>query len=117
MELQLGSFDTSNCQLLLEREGHEGTPMEPGVGGQAKPLTAWGWAHGHSLAETLFCSTHQGCLLNFTSSGVLGQLIHQGTDAPHMMFQPPVSPESLGRDGLSASFADTPWLAGLPAGF
>lgn len=42
VELQLGSFDTSNYQLPLEREGHGGTLMGPGVGGQAEPLMAWG---------------------------------------------------------------------------
>lgn len=54
MELQLGSLDTSNCQLLLEREGREGTPVGPGVGGQAEPLTAL----SHSNFNPLYSSLH-----------------------------------------------------------
>lgn len=50
VELQLGSLDTSNCQLLLEREGREGTPMGPGAGGQAGPLMAL----SQKLQSTLF---------------------------------------------------------------
>lgn len=54
VEPQLGSFDTCNCQLLLEREGLEGTLMGPGVGGQAESLTVWGWALMVPLLQRLY---------------------------------------------------------------
>lgn len=75
VELQLGSFDTSNYQLPLEREGHGGTLTGPRVGGQARTLDGLGeGAHGSSPAETLFCSVlasiHQCCFLRFISSDI-----------------------------------------------
>lgn len=77
VELQLGSLDTSNCQLLLEREGREGTPVGPGVGGQAEPLTAL----SRSNFNPLYSSLHPPVPPSFTSSDTGEQLVRQGTSS------------------------------------